>query len=399
MLRRKNAPNAAGGDSYEEYHPYGTTSWVAVGIATVSLKRYKYTAMERDEETGLQRHGVRYYATWLGRWTSADPIGLGDGGNRYCYCGGAPTQLSDTIGLGGTPPAPPPFALSEWSPLPSVDASALQWFNVVRSRSQRELVLGYAYRAGAPLKWSLAEWNAEAGLPSTVPEAVVSQLKTRGQVRDFQSGDERTPLRVEDASHSNRMGALGSVGMEFWSAPGSVATSPDGSGSVTLRARFNEEENFDLKTDDWLLGGGEGKPGGDIPDPAREVICAAVQASLAPEGRGYQVYSDWFDLRVAWDSNGTYTMSAVLPEGNSESVPYTEADVNFPALGPMFVGGVAGLLVGGPVAGVGGVGLGWVVDEGWDAYWGDFLSMRSEALAARTPVQWEAAWRDYQSGP
>jgi len=29
--------------------------------------------MERDEESGLNYHGARYYAAWLGRWTSCDP--------------------------------------------------------------------------------------------------------------------------------------------------------------------------------------------------------------------------------------------------------------------------------------------------------------------------------------
>lgn len=84
---------------YEEYHPYGTTAWQAPELTTVSLKRYKFTGMERDEETGLQRHGVRYYAAWLGRWTSADPIGLGDGGNRYSYVRGSPLGNQDTSGL------------------------------------------------------------------------------------------------------------------------------------------------------------------------------------------------------------------------------------------------------------------------------------------------------------
>jgi uncharacterized protein RhaS with RHS repeats len=27
----------------------------------------------------LYYHGARYYAAWLGRWTSADPMGLADG--------------------------------------------------------------------------------------------------------------------------------------------------------------------------------------------------------------------------------------------------------------------------------------------------------------------------------
>jgi RHS repeat-associated protein len=69
----------AGGSviSYEEYHPYGTTAYHSgTGTAEVSLKRYRYTGKERDEETGLYYHGARYYAPWLGRWTSADPAGV-----------------------------------------------------------------------------------------------------------------------------------------------------------------------------------------------------------------------------------------------------------------------------------------------------------------------------------
>jgi RHS repeat-associated protein len=85
--------------SYEEYHPYGTTSWWAGDSATVSQKRYRYTGMERDEETGLQCHGVRYYAPWLGRWVSADPIRLGAGLNAFAYCKGAPTILADMNGM------------------------------------------------------------------------------------------------------------------------------------------------------------------------------------------------------------------------------------------------------------------------------------------------------------
>ena len=68
--------------SYEEYYPYGSTSYQAGrSAAEVSLKRYRYTGKERDEETGLNYHGARYYAPWLGRWTSCDPIGIKDGLN------------------------------------------------------------------------------------------------------------------------------------------------------------------------------------------------------------------------------------------------------------------------------------------------------------------------------
>ena len=62
--------------SYEEYHPYGTTSYRATDSAIeVSPKRYLYTGKEKDEETGLYYHGARYYLAWLGRWTALIPEG------------------------------------------------------------------------------------------------------------------------------------------------------------------------------------------------------------------------------------------------------------------------------------------------------------------------------------
>ncbi|MDP2311520.1 MAG: SpvB/TcaC N-terminal domain-containing protein [Pseudomonadota bacterium] len=86
--------------SYEEYHPYGSTAWHAFDASKgVSGKRYRYTGMERDEETGLQYHSARYYAPWLGRWMGPDPIGLGDGSNRFAYTHGNPIGSSDPSGL------------------------------------------------------------------------------------------------------------------------------------------------------------------------------------------------------------------------------------------------------------------------------------------------------------
>ncbi|MBK8557762.1 MAG: RHS repeat-associated core domain-containing protein, partial [Lewinellaceae bacterium] len=69
----------AAGDliSYEEYHPYGTTAYQAHNASLTAIaKRYRYTGMERDEESGLAYHGARYYSPWLGRWGSCDPIGV-----------------------------------------------------------------------------------------------------------------------------------------------------------------------------------------------------------------------------------------------------------------------------------------------------------------------------------
>ncbi|MEU9559639.1 SpvB/TcaC N-terminal domain-containing protein [Streptomyces fumanus] len=87
--------------SYEEYHPYGTTAYRSGRPDTdLSLKRYRFAGKERDEETGLYRVGARYYAPWLGRWTSPDPAGFADGLNLYRYCGNNPVMFTDPDGHG-----------------------------------------------------------------------------------------------------------------------------------------------------------------------------------------------------------------------------------------------------------------------------------------------------------
>lgn len=91
--------------SYEEYYPYGSTSYQAVDkTIKAAAKRYRYTGKERDDETGLYYHGARYYAGWLGRWTASDPLGIADGSNSFSYVNCAPTTLRDPTGTNGDDP-------------------------------------------------------------------------------------------------------------------------------------------------------------------------------------------------------------------------------------------------------------------------------------------------------
>lgn len=104
--------------TYEEYYPYGSTSYQAGrSLAEVSLKRYRYTGKERDEENGFTYHGARYYAEWLGRWTSCDPAGFADGLNLYISIKCNPVCFVDKSGRASVaapasvvdiPPPPPP---------------------------------------------------------------------------------------------------------------------------------------------------------------------------------------------------------------------------------------------------------------------------------------------------
>jgi RHS repeat-associated protein len=68
--------------SYEEYTPYGSTSYQAVRGQTETPKRYRHAGKERDEESGLYYYGARSYAPWIGRWTSPDPGTLGPSRSR-----------------------------------------------------------------------------------------------------------------------------------------------------------------------------------------------------------------------------------------------------------------------------------------------------------------------------
>lgn len=86
--------------SYEEYHPYGTTAYRSAKPGVdLSLKRYRFSGKELDDETGLYYFGARYYASWLGRWVSSDPAGLVSGPNLYRYCRNSPSVFIDPIGM------------------------------------------------------------------------------------------------------------------------------------------------------------------------------------------------------------------------------------------------------------------------------------------------------------
>ena len=82
--------------SYEEYYPYGGSSY----RAGETDKRYRFAGQERDEETGFYYVGARYYVPWLARWASCDPAGAADGFNLYQYARSNPVRYTDPTGFG-----------------------------------------------------------------------------------------------------------------------------------------------------------------------------------------------------------------------------------------------------------------------------------------------------------
>jgi RHS repeat-associated protein len=159
--------------SYEEYAPYGSSTYQAVRSQTETVKRYRYTAKERDEETGLYYYGARYYAAWLGRWGGVDPSPRALGNNPYIYANGSPVSYIDRNGMDASLPtitnivmeeetvAPDPKkapyvrAFENWQNAlkePHEAGNAAYWkeqYESLRAESYGEFSKGYAKAIGA----------------------------------------------------------------------------------------------------------------------------------------------------------------------------------------------------------------------------------------------------------
>lgn len=75
------------------------------GYSVGDTIRQKFTAKERDNETGLDYFGARYYGSMQARFSSPDPmLSSGDvvspqSWNRYAYVGNNPLRYIDPLGL------------------------------------------------------------------------------------------------------------------------------------------------------------------------------------------------------------------------------------------------------------------------------------------------------------
>jgi RHS repeat-associated protein len=148
----------AGLITYEEYFQFGATSFhSADGGLDISAKRFRYIGKERDDESGLNSHGARYYASWLGRWTAADPAGTIDGPNLYCYARNNPMTFVDPSGH-----------VSVKSIVHDVKEAAKTVLEVSR------LLIGLAGSERLPQ-------DAEVDDAATEPENVVDQAKKGGE--------------------------------------------------------------------------------------------------------------------------------------------------------------------------------------------------------------------------
>jgi RHS repeat-associated protein len=96
--------------SRHDYLPFGEELLAGTGGRTTAQGytlsdnvRQKFTSKERDNETGLDYFGARYYSSTQGRFASADPLGgqivNPQSINKYVYVCNSPLRLTDPTGM------------------------------------------------------------------------------------------------------------------------------------------------------------------------------------------------------------------------------------------------------------------------------------------------------------
>ncbi|MBL8741007.1 MAG: RHS repeat-associated core domain-containing protein [Myxococcales bacterium] len=197
--------------SYEEYHPYGTSAYRASnGSVDVSARRYRYTGKERDEETGLYYNGARYLAAWLGRWTSADPIGIGaDGPGIYNYTRGSPVNYTDPSGHQGLPTfrIRPPRIQDTW--VGKLFTAAAEGAEEIHEDKQANIERGTAQIE--------AESSASGGDTSEAVTGLKLFLMRRGNDIIYYPGTFYEMVAGTKASHEK--GGVSQVALDVVSAP------------------------------------------------------------------------------------------------------------------------------------------------------------------------------------
>jgi RHS repeat-associated protein len=209
----------AGIISYEEYFPYGSTSYQAVAAQTDLPKRYRYTGKERDEENDLYYNDARYYAPWLGRWVSCDPAGIAAGLNSYFYVRNNPLRLVDPNGMQPEPTQDDLEALANTDPIyvygTCDDLCKERAAGTVAPATTREQIGADLAAMSTPyIKGDLyseavyADWLRGDEYPDAEHEA-----NERWEQRKTQEYEEREKLARAEAEKNDRlMGAAATVG-------------------------------------------------------------------------------------------------------------------------------------------------------------------------------------------
>jgi RHS repeat-associated protein len=217
--------------SYEEYFPYGSTSYQAVRSQSETPKRYRYTGKERDEESGLYYHGARYYSPGLGRWAACDVhADKYPGISSYVFCLDNPILYHDIDGkdpkhIDGKLPKtkrdkdPKPLALAFYGGAASVGDNAA--FEIGIKNTQKSYGKKYEKIAefAASASSVVSTINAQkANSIARLDIATHSSATALYMVRDEKTGKsgQKTPIPKKDREGNSLYASATARAFESW---------------------------------------------------------------------------------------------------------------------------------------------------------------------------------------
>jgi len=229
--------------SYEEFFPFGATALhQRKSIAEVSLKRYRFLAKERDEETGFEYCASRYYAAWLGRWISPDSKGIEGGPNLYAYSRNSPVVLSDPA---GTDPLTPPPSSSPPPPDPPQPRLPVGMSSVPDPgpwSPSLDLTLG------SPVSQQNLGWNQNAYVPRAIQPFVTLEITPSGSLSSPSTSGGRWTGQAGGTAHARfvvnqntELGVGGSYNRQF-NVDNSPVTGPENTGTAFGTLHISETQ-------------------------------------------------------------------------------------------------------------------------------------------------------------
>lgn len=197
--------------SFEEFTAFGVATYLRQSPRLP--KRYRFTGKEHDEETGLRYHGARYYAPWIGVWTSCDPLGVVDHLNLYTYARANPVIYTDPDGRQPTL-CPKSLPLKDCPPpTPEQRKADLQWEKEQQQRYERDTPPLEQLLDKHPYAKAAVEFTVSAGIILFAYQDIRSLGTSFIQSRRFsaflkspspstpQGGDTVVPAAVVPATH------------------------------------------------------------------------------------------------------------------------------------------------------------------------------------------------------
>lgn len=253
--------------SYEEYHPFGTSAFrIHKPGVDISLKRYRFSGKEKDEETAFFYFGARYYAPWLCRWISSDPAGFADGVSLYVYCRNNPVMVKDPSGMEGNPDlvAATPDTERLRDPARSEEAKAYLE-RVYTSRLRDDLrgtnrfVIDVMHFDSSTRRWIVDEFHVESVGSSDDPPPAG---EAGGQEGGIKGGVENGVVTATPPTPDGTTSTEGSIdGVSPDGSPdGSVDGSPDGSPNGSLDGSPDGSPNGSVNGSPTGNGSGGGPP-------------------------------------------------------------------------------------------------------------------------------------------